>query len=64
MQKRNRGPWDKVVTHYSLTLRGTVSPVSVDLVSSKFRNAWLVPKMRWMVSLGSGFTHGFDSGSS
>lgn len=64
VQNRNQGPWDKVVTHYSLTLRGTVNPESVGLISSKLRNAWLVPKMRCMVSLGSGVTHGFGSGNS
>lgn len=64
VQNRNQGPWDKIVTHYSLTLRGTVISESVGLISSKLRNAWLVPKMRCMVSFGSGVAHGFSSGES
>ena len=52
MQSRNLGPWDKVVTHYSLTLRGTVNPVAFGFTSSMFWNTWLVPKMRCRVPLG------------
>lgn len=46
VQGRNLKPWGKVVTHYSLTLRGTVNPVVVGLVSPKLWNTWRVPKMR------------------
>ena len=59
LQGRNLGPLGKGVTHYSLTLRGTVNPVAFGFISSKFWKIWLVPKMRWRVPFGTGITHGF-----
>lgn len=53
------GTLDKAVTHYSLTLRGTVNPVTFGFTSSKFWNTWLLPKMRSMFPFGTGNTHGF-----
>lgn len=58
-QRRSPGPWDEAVTHYSLTLRGTVNPAGIGFTRSMFWNTWLVPKMRCRVPFGTGFTHGF-----
>lgn len=59
VQGRNLGSHGKVITHYSLTLRGTVNPAAFGFISSKFRNTWLVPKMCCRVPFGTGITHGF-----
>lgn len=60
VQGRNLKPQSKVVTHCSLILMGTVNPVPVGLKSSKFWNTWLVPKIRCMISLGTGIPPGFE----
>lgn len=59
LQGRSLRPRGKVVTHYSLTLWGTVDPVTAGPKSSEVQNTWLVPKMRCRVSFGVGVTHGF-----
>lgn len=59
---RNLRTQGKVGTHYSLTLRGTVDPVTSGPISSVVQNTWLVPKMRRKVSFGAGVTHGFGMG--
>lgn len=59
VQGRKLRSQGKVVTHCSLTLRGTVNPMTFGFIRSKFWNTWLVPKMRCVVPFGTGNTHGF-----
>lgn len=59
MEGRNLGPQDKVVTYYSLTLRGTINPETFGFTSSMAWNTWLVPNMCCRVPLGTGITRGF-----